>query len=51
MMPAFTRSSLNLPMSVRSCSLGMTPASVFFVALMRIMKRIGVPFAWCLLIA
>ena len=32
MMPAFTSSSLNLPMSESSFSLGMTPASLFFVA-------------------
>src|SRR5581483_7022762 len=32
MMPAFTSCSLNLPISVSSFSLGMTPASEFFVA-------------------
>src|SRR6187431_740629 len=32
MMPAFTSSSLNLPMSESSFSVGMTPASLFFVA-------------------
>jgi hypothetical protein len=35
MMPAFTSSSLNLPMSARSCWLGSTPASVFLSALIR----------------
>src|SRR5688572_8862098 len=33
MMPALTSSSLYLPISVSSCSLGITPASLFFVAL------------------
>ena len=42
MMPAFTSSSLKLPISVRSFSLGMTPASVFLSALMMIMNRIVV---------
>src|SRR5205823_9282663 len=37
--PAFTNSSLYLPMSVSSFSLGMTPASVFLSALTIIMNR------------
>ena len=41
-MPAFTSSSLNLPMSVRSSSLGIAPASEFFVALIITMTRIVV---------
>jgi membrane-bound lytic murein transglycosylase B len=42
MMPAFTSSSLNLPMSASSFSLGITPASEFFVALTITMTRIVV---------
>src|SRR6266852_4405222 len=38
--PAFTSSSLNLPISVRSFSSGRTPASVSLVALMITMTRI-----------
>src|SRR5438105_13845775 len=37
--PAFTNSSLYLPMSVSSFSLGMTPASVFLSALTIIMNH------------
>src|SRR5438132_4284500 len=40
--PAFTSSSLNLPISVSSCSLGITPASESLVALIKIMNRIFV---------
>src|SRR5262245_38265 len=42
MMPAFTSSSLNLPISARSFSLGITPASDFAVALTITMTRIAV---------
>src|SRR5207248_148543 len=38
--PAFASTSLNLPISVRSCSLGITPASESFVALTITMNRI-----------
>src|SRR5262245_24551072 len=41
--PAFTSSSLNLPISVRSCWFGMTPASESYVALTKIMNRIVIP--------
>src|SRR5262245_58867948 len=40
--PALTSSSLNLPMSASSFSLGITPASEFFVALTITMTRIVV---------
>src|ERR1700754_1192117 len=42
MMPAFTSSSLNLPMSANSFSLGITPASEFLLALTITMTRIVV---------
>src|SRR5262249_14402708 len=42
MTPAFTNSSLNLPMSASSFSLGIAPASEFFVALTTTMPRIVV---------
>ena len=42
MTPAFTSSSLNLPISASSFSLGITPASEFFVALTITMTRIVV---------
>jgi hypothetical protein len=42
MMPAFTSSSLNLPMSASSFSLGITPASEFLVALTITITRIVV---------
>src|SRR5207244_550886 len=41
--PAFASSSLYFPISVRSSSLGITPASESLVALTRIMNRIVVP--------
>src|SRR5262245_47345313 len=40
--PAFTSSSLKLPIAARSFSSGRTPASVFLSALMMIMNRIAV---------
>ncbi len=40
--PAFISSSLNRPISVRSCSDGRTPASESLLALTRIMNRIVV---------
>jgi hypothetical protein len=44
MTPAFTSSSLYFPISVRSRSLGISPASVFASALMITMNRIvGTP--------
>src|SRR5215471_6005845 len=50
MIPAFTSSSLNLPISVSICllcSLGTKPASESLVALTRIMNRIVMsPFAF-----
>src|SRR5262249_34885623 len=39
--PAFTSASLNLPISVSSVSLGMIPASEFFVAFTITITRIG----------
>ena len=42
MMPLFTSSSLNLPISVRSFSLGITPPSEFFVAFTITMTRMTV---------
>ena len=42
MTPALTSSSLNFPMSVRSFSLGITPASEFLVAFTITMTRIVV---------
>src|SRR5882672_2074794 len=44
MTPALTSSSLNLPISVRSFSSGMTPASESLVALTIIMKRMAISF-------
>src|SRR5204862_503909 len=45
--PAFTNSSLYFPISVRSCSLGITPASLSLVALTKIMNRIVItPSGW-----
>src|SRR5215468_7876829 len=41
MMPAFTSDSLNLPISANSFSLGMMPASEFFVAFTITMTRIA----------
>src|SRR5882672_9437926 len=41
-MPAFTSSSLKLPISVRSFSSGITPASVSLVTLISTMTRIAV---------
>ena len=43
-MPALTSSSLYLPISVSSFSLGMTPASLFFVAFTITMTFIVVSF-------
>src|SRR4028119_2040714 len=43
-MPAFTSSSLYLPISARSSSLGMTPASLSALALTITMNRIGISF-------
>src|SRR5215471_17786052 len=40
-MPAFTSASLNLPISAKSFSLGITPASEFLVALTITMTRIA----------
>jgi hypothetical protein len=43
--PAFASSSLNFPISARSCWLGISPASESFVVLIRIMNRMAVfPF-------
>src|SRR5713226_4413891 len=39
--PALTNSSLNFPISVRICSLGITPFSEFLSALTRTMTRIS----------
>ena len=39
--PALTSSSLNLPMSVSSSLLGITPASESLLALTRTMNRMG----------
>src|SRR5262249_49798645 len=45
--PAFTNSSLYLPISVRSCVSGRTPASVVLSAFNRIMNRILIsPFGF-----
>src|SRR6267154_1967251 len=44
MTPALTSSSLNFPISVRSFSSGMTPASESLVALTIIMKRMAISF-------
>ena len=41
MTPAFTSSSLNFPISASSFSLGITPASLSFVALTSTMNRIS----------
>src|SRR5262245_30801559 len=41
--PAFASSSLNLPISVRSCLLGITPASESLLALIKTMNRIVFP--------
>jgi len=43
--PAFTNSSLNLPISVNSCAFGMTPASDSFVAFTMTMNRISTSYA------
>src|SRR5215211_6003623 len=43
MMPAFTSSSLYFPISVRSCSLGISPASDSLLALTITRTRIVVP--------
>src|SRR5262249_32843639 len=40
---AFTNSSLNLSISVRSCLLGITPASESLLALIKTMNRIVFP--------
>src|ERR671915_4298 len=43
MTPAFASSSLNLPIAVRICSLGIIPASDSLLALTKIINRIFVP--------
>ena len=45
-MPALTSSSLYLPISVRICSSGITPASESLVAFTITMNRIVVSFLW-----
>src|SRR6185295_2700317 len=47
MMPAFTSSSLNCPISVSNFSLGRTPASVSWLAFRMIMNRIVVAPSGC----
>ena len=46
MMPALTSSSLNLPISASSFSLGIMPASLFFEALTITMTLIVVSFRY-----